>query len=130
MKKNRKQEEWRSCQSQSSFIGFNISFSCTHLNLLPLTCCQWMPARCHFNSGFPACDRGAEGQITNSKLTLMGLNINPDSLKIHPTAESFGRADHVYQSLPHIPHTPFLVIMYYIVGDKLHENLLLVDMVV
>lgn len=76
MKKNRVQEEWRSCQSHFGFLGFNISFSFTYLNFL-LICCRRMAARCEFNSGFPAHDRGTEGQITNSELILMGADINP-----------------------------------------------------
>lgn len=52
-----------------------IYFPHAHLNLL-LIGCHWLPARCHFNCEFPAHDRGAEGQITNSELTLMGRHIN------------------------------------------------------
>lgn len=36
-----------------------------------------MPARCHFNSGFPAHVRATEGQITNNEPILTGVNINP-----------------------------------------------------
>lgn len=74
MKKNRKQEKRRSCQLHSAFLGFNISFSCTQPGLL--ICCQRMPARCHFYSGFPTRGRRTEGQLTNGGLSVTGLNIN------------------------------------------------------
>lgn len=61
MKKNGKQGERMSCHSHSGFLGFNISFSCTHLNLLFIGC-HPMPARRHFHSGCWAHDRGTEGQ--------------------------------------------------------------------
>lgn len=40
-------------------------------------CCQRMPSRCQFSSGFRAHVGATEGQIPNNELILMGASIKP-----------------------------------------------------
>lgn len=75
-----------------------------------------MPARCHFNSGFPAHVRATEGQITNNEPILMGVNINP--VRVLKYTQQWSQFKELMAFTNAFPADLLLFIMYGMVGNK------------